>query len=159
MKFSKILLGIMLLILATSLVSAQEEVLFDDPATAGALAGLAVGLGIFMVLIFIAIYVYYAISLMTIANKTKTELPWLAWIPIANVYLMTQIAGLNGLWTLAVLLPLIPFIGSIAFMAIYIWWWWRIAEKRSFPGWLSILFLIPVVNLVIIGVFAWAENK
>lgn len=159
MKFSKILLGIMMLILATSLVSAQEAVLFDDSATAGALAGLAVGLGIFMVLIFIAIYVYYAIALMTIAKKTKTELPWLAWIPIANVYLMTQIAGLNGLWTLAIFLPIIPIIGSIAFLAISIWWWWRIAEKRGFPGWISILFIIPLVNLVIIGVIAWGKGK
>ena len=37
-------------------------------------------------------YVYMAFALQTIANKTKTENAWFAWIPILNVVLMLNIA-------------------------------------------------------------------
>jgi hypothetical protein len=41
-------------------------------------------------IIYLAIYVYIAYSIMVIANKTNTENSWLAWIPIANLYLLCK---------------------------------------------------------------------
>ncbi len=41
-----------------------------------------------VLIIWLAIYAYFAFSLMTIANKTGTENSWYAWIPILNVVLM-----------------------------------------------------------------------
>jgi len=69
----------------------------------------------------IVIYVYLALALMTIAKKTNTPHAWFAWIPIANLYLMTQIAGLPGWHTALFLLTFIPVIGAIAFAGIMIW--------------------------------------
>ena len=58
-----------------------------------ALLGLGIGGGII-------VYVYVALCLMFIAQKTDTPYPWLAWIPIANVFLMAMIAKKPWLWAL-----------------------------------------------------------
>ncbi len=121
------------------------------------LMGLLAGFLVVALVIGIAVYIYMALALMTIAKKTKTPNGWLAWIPIANLYLMTQIAGVPAWTMLAFLLVIIPFIGGLAFMAVYIWWWWKIAEVRKKEGWLSILMIIPIVNLIIIGIIAWKD--
>jgi len=120
------------------------------PAMAGAFLA-------FIVLIIIAVYVYTSLALMTIAKKTKTENAWLAWIPLVNLYLMVQIAKVPTWTILAILLLIIPMIGTILFLAVYIWWWWKIAEARKKPGWISLLLIIPLVNLIVMGVIAWAE--
>ena len=91
-------------------------------------------------------------------QKTKTENGWLAFIPIANVYLATQMAGLSGWWTLIIFAALIPFIGSLALIGVMIWMWWIIAEKIGRPGWWSLLLLIPIVNFVVIGIMAWGKK-
>lgn len=122
------------------------------------LVGLGVGLMVFGLILFLAIYIYTAIALMAIANKTKTKNGWLAFIPIANIYLMTQIAKLNGLWTLVVLLPLIPLIGNLALGVAVIYFWWLIAERVKRPGWWGILMIIPIVNWILLGIMAWAKK-
>ncbi len=107
----------------------------------------------------LAVYIYTALVLMTIAKKTETEYPWLAWIPFANLYLMTQIANVPW-WTFLIVIAasFIPFAGQLIVMGMLIWWWWRIAEERAKPGWLSLLMLIPIVNFIIMGVLAWSDN-
>lgn len=117
----------------------------------GALSGM-------FLLIFFVLYVYLAFALMTIAKKTKTANAWLAWIPIANLYLMTQIAGVPW-WTflIAIAAGFVPFIGGFVMSALVIWWWWKIAEARKKPGWISLLLLLPIVNFIVIGVIAWSD--
>jgi tetratricopeptide (TPR) repeat protein len=46
----------------------------------------------------LAIGVFCAVMLYLIATKTGTALPWLAFIPIANIYLMLKIAGKPVWW-------------------------------------------------------------
>ena len=123
-----------------------------------ALGGMIAAFAIFFMFVFLAVYIYCAIALMYIARKTHTQNSWLAFIPIANVYLMTQMAGLPGWWTLAVLLPLVPFVGGLAMTVAMVYIWWKIAEKIHRPGWWSILLVIPIVNLVMLGVMAWAKK-
>lgn len=122
--------------------------------------GLAFAFAAFLmvaVIVGLAVYIYIAIALMAIAKKTKTPNGWLAFIPIANVYLMTQIGKQPAWLTLAVLFPLIPFIGPLALTAAMIYLWWKIAEAINKPGWWSILMIIPIVNLVVIGIMAWSK--
>ena len=107
--------------------------------------------------VMIVMYVYFAVALMSIAKKTNTDKAWLAWIPIANVYLMTQCGGVSGWFTLLVVAAVIPVVGFIAMTAGMIYIWWKIAEAINKPGWWSILLLIPVVNLVIVGIMAWGK--
>ena len=111
------------------------------------------------VLVIGVIYVFFALALMTIAKKTKTENAWLAWIPIANIYLMTQVAKVSGWYTAGLLLAVIPIVGNIAIIALFCYLWWKIAEARNRPGWWGILIgLIPIVNLVMVGMLAWSDN-
>ncbi len=123
--------------------------------------GELIGFIVILFLVGLAVYIYTAFALMSIAKRTNTPNPWLAWIPIANIYLTTQIAGVEGWWTLSLLLAVIPFVNLVGiwiFLGINVWWWWRIVERLRKPGWWGILTLIPIVNLVIMGILAW-ENS
>ena len=115
---------------------------------AGGLVALFSG-GIFLVSFLIG-YIVVSFALMTIANKLNVQNSWLAWIPIANLYLMTQCAGLEWWW---MLLCFIPYVG--VFPAI--WIWWKITEARGKPGPLSLVLLIPCVNLGYILYLAFAD--
>lgn len=122
-------------------------------AVAGAFGAFFIAFFVVMLLI----YIYVAIALMAIAKKTDTKDRWLAFIPIANIYLMTQVAKLPGWYTLGFLLAFVPFIGQFAFMALMAFIWWKIAEKIGRPGWWGLLTLIPAVNLVVMGIMAWGK--
>jgi len=120
-----------------------------------------------MILVFgiigIALYVYSAIVLMTIAKKTKTEPAWLAWIPIANLYLFGKIPKQENLGIALIVLSvlsIIPIIGAltgIASLVIMIYLWCKIAVIRGKPEWWGFLMIIPIVNLVIMGILAWSD--
>ena|SRR5579863_2792775 len=109
--------------------------------------------GMFLVigLVFVAaIYVYMALALQTIANKTNTENAWLAWIPIANLLLMLNVAKKPVWWIVLFLLPLVN-------LVIMIVVWMAIAEARGKPNWWGVLMLVPFVNLIVPGYLAWAD--
>ena len=94
---------------------------------------------------------------MAIAKRTKTKNPWMAWVPIVNFYLITQIAKLSGLWTLILLAGFIPSIGSLCITAVFVWMFWRTAERIKMPGWTSLLLIVPILNLIILGIYAWKK--
>ena len=95
-------------------------------------------------------YVYIAMALMTIANKTNTENGWLAWIPIVNIVLMLMIAKKPIWWLILFFIPIVNIV-----MAVLVWM--GIAEARNKPNWWGILMIVPVVNLVVPGYLAWAD--
>lgn len=99
----------------------------------------------------IGMYVVCAIALMTIAQKTNTPNGWMAWIPILNIVLMVQIAGIEMWW---VLLCFIPCLNLIAFVYI----WWKIAERRNKPGPIALAMLVPVVNLLVPLYIAFSDD-
>jgi len=127
----------------------------------GNMIGLLAGLIVFIVLLSIALYVYYAFVWMTIARKLKYKYPWLAWIPIANFFLVPILAKKDWTWGFMFLVP----IANIVFFFI---WTWNIFEQRKYPGWLALIPLagfIPVVGglaglayLVILGFVAWKDK-
>lgn len=119
--------------------------------------GVIAGMLFVFLAVMIVFYIYFAFALMTIAKKTKTKDAWLAWIPIANFYLMLKI-GKQPTWhMLSLLLAFIPYIGTVALMVLSAYWWWKIAEVRGKQGWLGILMIVPFVNLVVLGYLAWSE--
>ena len=113
--------------------------------------------GVFIIMA-LAVYLYSAFALMTIAKKTKTKNEWLAFIPIANMFLMANIAKVVW-WSALIMLAavFIPYIGAIIAFVISIWWWWHIAEQRNYPGWLGLLMVVPFVNLIVMGIIAWHD--
>ena len=98
----------------------------------------------------LAIYVWLALTLHVIANKTDTQNSWLAWIPIANLYLMCKVAGRSGWWTILFFIPLVNLVLGVII-------WMAIARARNQPSWLGILMIIPIVNLIILGILAFSE--
>jgi hypothetical protein len=123
---------------------AQEE---SGSAAKAAVAGVMV---LVFLVIFAALYVYTSLAVQTIAKKTNTENAWLAWIPIANIFLMLNIAK-KPLWWF--ILCLIPFVNIVILIIV----WMAIAEARSKPSWWGILVIVPVVNLIVFGYLAWAD--
>ncbi len=101
-------------------------------------------------LIWLWIYAYIAFCLQTIAIKTNTKDEWLAWIPIANLYLVCKTAGRPGWWFLLCLIPLVNIIVTIIL-------WMEIAKARNEASWLGILTIIPIVNFIVLGYLAFSE--
>jgi len=104
----------------------------------------------FCLIIGAAAYVYMSLALQTIADKTKTQNSWLAWIPIANLVLMLNIAKKPMWWIILFFVPVVNFV-------ILIMVWMAVAEARGKPSWWGILTIVPVANLIVPGVLAWSD--
>ena len=113
-------------------------------------SGLGMGAIFFALLFALAGYVYMSLALQTIATKTNTANAWLAWIPIANLFLMLSIGKKPMWWFLLFLVPLVNIV-----MVIMVWM--AVAEARGKPNWWGILTIVPVANLVVPGVLAWSD--
>jgi hypothetical protein len=103
-------------------------------------------------LIGLAMYVYTALAYMKIAQKLNHPNPWFAWIPILNIVLHFQLAGMSGWYTLLMLVP-------IANIVVYIIALMNICEKRGFEKLLGLLYLVPVANLILLGILAWKKEE
>ena len=138
-----------------SSLSAEE---FASGLAAGGLFAFLAGYAVLSIIIGLAVYIYFALALMKMAEKAQVPNGWLAFIPIANLYIMTQIAGVPWWTMLVILLGWIPVVGYLAVLAVMLWWWWKIAERMGREGWWGIVIaLIPNVNLIMIGMLAWGE--
>ena len=98
----------------------------------------------------LAFYVYIALVLQTIAKKTGTANDWLAWIPIANLILMLNVAKKPVWWVVLFFIPLVNIV-----MAIIVWM--GVAVARGKPDWWGILMIVPVANLIVPGYLAWSD--
>jgi len=128
--------------------------------------GVLIGFGIALAIIcLLAFYVYTSLALMTIAKKLKYKKAWLAWIPIANISMILQLGGFHWAW---VFLILIPIVGWIALAVLLVISFWKIFEKRKYPGWLALLPLVGMIPkigglanlafLIILGFVAWGKK-
>ena len=93
---------------------------------------------------------YVSLAIQTLATKTHTENTWLAWIPVADLFLMLEIARKPVWWFLLYLIPLVN-------IAVCIIVWMAIAEARGKPNWWGILRIVPVISVIVPGYLAWSE--
>jgi len=117
---------------------------------------------VFGIIMLIVLYVYCALVWSTIAKKLKYKNAWLAWIPIANIFLTPILAKKKWPWGFIILVPIV---GAVFFFI----WTWNIFEQRKYPGWLCLvplLVVIPFIGwvaylayLIIIGLVAWNDKK
>ncbi len=135
-----------LLTLAAMLILATTAAAQDNRIPTAMLGGFM----LFFVVLCLAMYVYFALAIQTIAQKTNTENAWLAWIPIVNIVLMLNIAKKPIWW---IILFFIPIVGIV--MAVIVWM--AVAEARGKPNWWGILVIVPVANLIVPGYLAWSE--
>ena len=131
---------------------------YSNVAGFSGMVGLLAGFAFLFFAVILAMYVWSALALMAIANKTKTKNAWLAWIPLGNIFLVTQIDKLPGWYTWGVLVSFIPFLGWPLAIAFYGFLFWKLAERMKYPGWWGILCLIPFVNLIVFSIWAWGKK-
>jgi hypothetical protein len=103
-----------------------------------------------VIFVWIAVYVFMALVLMGIAKKTNTPKGWLAWIPIANIFLGLMIARRPLWWFILLIIPLVNIIFAIIV-------WLDILKLRGKPWWWIILLFIPIVNIVCLAILAWGK--
>jgi len=149
LRFSRLSLFGLGAALVAVLLSATA-VLAQDSSDGTMPAIFAGGMILFFLIFAAAVYVYFALALSTIATKTNTENPWLAWIPIANIVLMLNIAKKPIWWIILFFIPIVSLV-----MAIIVWM--AVAEARGKPNWWGILLIVPVVGLAVPGYLAWAD--
>ena len=110
------------------------------------------GLLIIILLIAVAAYIFFAYCLTKIAEKTGQENhAWMAWIPIANFFLIIRMAGRPTWWGASILLAMIPivnFIGAPLVLVVSIICWMEIARRCGHDSWWGIIAaLIGIVGL------------
>lgn len=99
---------------------------------------------------YIAIYVYMALALMTMAKKMGTPNEWMAWVPIANLVLIVQMAQKETWWVILFFVP-------IANIIVQCLCFNEIAKRLGKPEWLGWALLIPCVGIAVPGYLAWAK--
>ncbi|MCX5709455.1 MAG: hypothetical protein NT088_01835 [Candidatus Omnitrophica bacterium] len=110
-----------------------------------------------MMFVVLVLYIYSSICIMFIAKKTAKTPAWLAWIPIGNLFLLCKVAGISYWWLLLLLVYIVPIAGPLIFLAFCGYLWYKVALARNKPGWVGILWVIPIVNLVVMGYLAFSE--
>lgn len=151
LHFSRLSLFGLGAVLAVVLLSATAVLAQDSSSSDGTMPALFAGGMILFILIFAAaFYVYFALALSAIASKTNTENSWLAWIPIANLILMLNVAKKPIWWILLFLIPLVNIVISIIV-------WMEVAKARGKPDWWGILTIVPIVGIAVPGYLAWAD--
>jgi hypothetical protein len=135
--------------LLASLTLLTAVPLFADEPSGPQMAAMGAAF-LFIGVIFIAAYIYFALALQTIAKKTNTENAWWGWVPILQIILMLNIAKKPVWWIILLFIPLVNIV--IAIMV-----WMAIAEARNKPSWWGILMIVPLVQLIVPGYLAWSD--
>jgi len=129
-------------------------------AGTGALAFIGAFL-VFFVIATIAVYIYTSWAYMSIGKKAKTKNSELAWIPVVGPLIVTSQTAKMHWWPILLLagswIPYVGFAASIVVTVFATIWLWKTFKKIKRPGWWAILCLIPVLNLIFIGIAAWAK--
>ena len=118
-----------------------------------------------VIFVALAIYIYFSLCLYLIAKKTDVPNPWLAWVPLADIWIFVAAAGKEW-WWLAIMaaliaLSLIPYIGVIFILlniAAAIYLWICITENVGKNKWLGLLMIVPVVNLIFPAILAFSKH-
>jgi hypothetical protein len=54
-------------------------------------------------------------------------------------------------------LPVMSVIAAVGGVVLFVWPAWRICSRAGFPGALGLLIMVPLLNLVLLYVLAFAE--
>jgi len=137
-------------------------------SSSGAALAALLGITLFVALVItfliaLGFYIYFSLALKSLAKKLGYQKAWLAWIPVANLFLLPVLTGKKWYWGF---LLFVPFLNAI-FLTICLW---NLFEKRGYDGkwgliglgWLlmsppfkGIIFL---ASLVALGFLAWGKK-
>ena len=94
-----------------------------------------------------AVYVWIALALSAVFRKSGVE-AWKAWVPILNIVVLLQLAGLSGWWLLLIFFPVL---GAIALVVVFAFAVYRVSVAFGFGIGMTVLgvLLFPVWASVI----------
>jgi hypothetical protein len=114
-------------------------------------SGSASLLTVFLAFVLIS-YLFGTVCIFLIIRKLNVPHSWLALVPVAQAWSIVAAAGKP--WWLVILI-FIPYINIIA--VLYLWGF--ILEKLGKHPALTLLFLLPVVNILFLGMLAFSRKK
>jgi len=88
---------------------------------------------------------------MLICQKTGTSPGLLVWLPVLQLIPLLRAAGMSGSWFLAYLVPGLNIVAQVV-------WSVKIAKTRGKTGWVALLLLLPLVNLLAFLYLAFSEE-
>ena len=129
---------------------------------ASALVALFIAFFLFMLILLAATYVYLSFAFMHLARKARVSPAGIAWIPVVGPAILLSKSAKMRWWPILLLIgawiPLIGFLFSITFTVFFIIWLWKTYEVVRKPGWWAILWIVPIVGLVLLGIAAWSKK-
>ena len=125
-------------------------------------AAMAAGTMMLSLIVGVVFYAYFALCIFKIAKKINCEPAWLAWIPLAQWVFFLMMGGF-AVWVgiLLVVLSFVPManiVASVALLVVSIIAWVRILKKMNRDPWKVLLLIIPVVNIVYMGILAFSKE-
>jgi hypothetical protein len=114
--------------------------------------GLLTGFGMIFLILEIALYIYFCLCVFLIAKKLDVPAPWIAWIPLIQVWTIVSSAGKPWWWVFLLLVPIVNII-----VGIYLWI--LITENLGRNKWLGLLMFVPIVNFVFLGILAFSKME
>jgi hypothetical protein len=125
------------------------------PGIPGGLGALMAGFGMIMIVIEIVsllLYLFACYCIFLIAKKLDIPAPWLAFIPIVQIWTIVSCAGKPWWWILLLFIPLVGFIVGIVI-------WMSITENMGRNKWLGLLMLLPIVNFIFLAMLAFSKSE
>jgi hypothetical protein len=117
--------------------------------------GLMAGLGAIAIvfqIVNIALLILFLVCLYLIAKKLEVPAPWLAFIPIINIWTIFSCAGKPWWWILLLLVPLVNI-----FVVIVVWM--SITENLGRNKWLGLLMLLPIISSIFLAILAFSKTE
>ena len=111
------------------------------------LSALIAGSMALVMFVSLAIIVLYVVCFWKIFTKAGQP-GWAALIPIYNLVVMFQIAGMSGLWALAILATFIPIIGGLFWLGVLIYAFYQLSLRFGQGAGFT-------VGLVLLGFIFW----
>jgi Family of unknown function (DUF5684) len=94
------------------------------------------------IIMFLAIYVFYAVCVQRIARAKGMKRTWFAWVPILGTYLAWKIAGKGVVSTILSFIPIVNII-------MYVIFCFKISRACGKGRLYGLLQIIPVLNFII----------
>lgn len=103
-------------------------------------------------ILLLAVWIIYSLSGHVMGKKLRHPAPWLAWVPIVNLFYFVNLAGRSFLTALGLFIPIVNvFVYGLVFADI--------AERLDMPKWLGWCMLLPVANVFIMPYLAAAGTR
>lgn len=98
------------------------------------------------------LFLFFSLCLFLIAKKLEVSAAWTAWVPLLSLWAFVASARKSGWWIVLLFIPVVNF-----FVGIYLWM--CICENLGRNKMLGLLMLLPLVNLVWLGILAFSRGE